>query len=183
MDQQAPIPEPSRSEVVSDIRAAGLNAQLDLVRTGVVNPAVVVYQNTAWAPVHSAVAPASLETMRIDDPAPAVVVREGPVEWSGQTRAERSLFASWEPSSRWTLSIDGRVMPRVDVGPVGMGFDTAPAGGATTATFRYNTSDLHRIVLGVQAVAWIVLIAIRRWLIGQARRSARRNDARSDRMR
>lgn len=183
MDQQAPIPEPSRREVVTDVRAAGLNAQLDLVRTGVVNPAVVVYQNTAWAPVHSAVAPSSLDTMRLDDPAPAVVVREGPVEWTGQTRAERSLFASWEPSTRWTLRIDDRAMPRVDVGSVGMGFDTATAGGSTNAVFSYETSDLHRLVLGVQACAWVALIAIRRWLVGQARRSTRRNEARLDRSR
>ena len=49
MDQQAPVPEVSRREVVSDVRAAGLNAQLDLVRTGVVNPAVTIFDNTAWA--------------------------------------------------------------------------------------------------------------------------------------
>ena len=183
MDQQAPIPEPSRGELVSDIRAAGLNAQLDLVRTGVVNPAVVIYQNTAWAPVHSAVAPSSLETLRLDDPAPAVVIREGPVEWSGQTRAERSLYASWEPSSRWTLSIEDRVMPRVDIGPVGMGFDTATAGESTSATFGYKTTDLHRLVLGVQTLAWIVLIGTRRWLVGQTRRNARRNAPKSDQTR
>jgi len=34
MDQQAPVPEVSRREVVSDIRAASLNGQLDLVSDG-----------------------------------------------------------------------------------------------------------------------------------------------------
>lgn len=180
MDQQAPIPEVSRSSVVSDVRAAGLNGQLDLVRTGVVNPAVIVYSNTAWAPVHSAVAPAALDPLRITDAAPAVVDRDGHVDWSGQTRAERSLYASWEPSPRWTLEIDGTVMPRVDVGSVGMGFDTAAAGGETMARFSYQTNDMHRLILGLQAAAWIALIGVRRWSVGQSRRAARRDAARSE---
>lgn len=182
MDQQAPIPEVSRRSLVSDVRAAGLNGQLDLVRTGVVNPAVIVYRNTAWAPVHSAVAPATLEPLQIADPAPAVVARDSHVEWSGQTRAERSLFASWEPSSRWTLEIDDNAMSRVDVGTVGMGFDTSSAGGATNARFVYNTADSHRLILGLQAAAWVALIGLRRWLVGQGRRVARRDLARSERV-
>lgn len=181
MDQQAPIPEVSRRSVVTDVQAAGLNGQLDLVRTGVVNPAVVVYRNTAWAPVHAAVAPAALETLRIDDPAPAVVSRSGPAEWTGQTRVERSLFASWEPSPRWRLLIDGRAVPRVDVGAVGMGFDTSPAGDSTAAVFAYETTDLHRIIVSVQAAAWLLLIAARRWIVGQSSRDARRGAAQSER--
>lgn len=180
MDQQAPIPEVSRSSVVSTVRAAGLNGQLDLVRTGVVNPAVIVYRNTAWAPVHSAVAPASLQPIRISDAAPAVVTRDSHVDWSGQTRAERSLYASWEPSPRWTLEIDDKVMPRIDVGTVGMGFDTSTAAGSTTARFSYKTNDIHRLILGLQAAAWVALIAVRRWLVGQGRRVARRDVARSE---
>lgn len=180
MDQQAPIPEVSRRAVVTDVRAAGLNAQLDLVRTGVVNPAVVVYRNTAWAPVHAAVAPADLDSLRITDPAPAVVTRDDHAEWSGQTRAERSLYASWEPSPRWRLQIAGQVMPRVDLGPVGMGFDTSPAVGETSAVFSYETADSHRLILGVQAAAWVVLLAARRWIVGQANRNARRLVARSE---
>lgn len=173
MDQQAPIPEVSRRSVVSDIRAAGLNGQLDLVQSGVVNPAVTVYRNTAWAPVHSAVPPTALETQRIDDAVAAVVERSGQSSWTGQTRVERSLYASWEPSQRWSLLVEGEAMPRVDVGTVGMGFDTAPAGDATNAVFAYRTSDLHRLVVLVQAGAWIAVVALHRWLIGQERRRAR----------
>lgn len=182
MDQQAPIPEVSRQSVVSDIRAAGLNGQLDLVQSGVVNPAVTVYRNTAWVPVHSAVAPTALETQRIDDAVAAVVERSGPASWTGQTRVERSLFASWEPSQRWSLLIDGNAMPRVDVGTVGMGFDTSPAGEATNAEFVYRTSDAHRLVVLVQAAAWIAVVALHRWLIGQERRRARQAVAHEERV-
>lgn len=183
MDQQAPIPEVSRRSVVSDVRAAGLNGQLDLVQAGVVNPAVAVYRNTAWAPVHSAVAPVELETRRIEDAVPAVVEREGPAQWTGQTRVERSLYASWEPSARWSLLIDDQAMPRVDVGTVGMGFDTTSAGTATNAVFGYSTGEMHRLILVAQAGAWIVLIVVQRWLIGQGRRQTRLIVSREERAR
>lgn len=173
MDQQAPVPEVSRRAVVSDVRAAGLKGQLDLVRTGVVNPAVVVYRNTAWAPVHSAVAPASLDPLRIDDANPAVVERADHAVWEGQTREERDVFASWEPSPRWILTLDDRVVPRIDVGSVGMAFDTSSTSGATNARFVYETEDAHRLILGLQAAAWLVLVAWHRWIVGSERRQRR----------
>ena len=173
MDQQAPVPEVSRREVVSDIRAAGLNAQLDLVRTGVVNPAVTVFDNTAWVPVNSAVVPSQLETLRITDALPAVVDRVEDLRFEGQTRAERNLFASWEPSPRWVLTANGAAVARLDGGDVGIGFDTASL-GAIDAVLSYETSDMHRLIVVAQAIGWVVLIAVRRWLIGRARREGRR---------
>lgn len=173
MDQQAPVPEVSRREVVSDVRAAGLNAQLDLVRTGVVNPAVTVFNNTAWAPVNSAVAPDELASLRITDPLPAVVDRVDALVFEGQTRAERDLFASFEPVAGWTLTANGAPVPRVDVGDVGIGFETSPL-GAVDATLRFETSDAHRIIGFVQIGAWVLLFAVRRWVIGRAQQRARR---------
>lgn len=181
MDQQAPVPEVSRREVVSGIRAAGLNAQLDLVRTGVVNPAVTVFDNTAWVPVNSAVVPGELETLRITDALPAVVDRVEQLQFEGQTRAERNLFASWEPSPRWVLSANGNAVPRIDVGDVGIGFDTASL-GAIDATLSYETSDTHRLVVVAQAIGWVALIGVRRWLIGRARRDDRRVQAAAERV-
>jgi hypothetical protein len=174
MDQQAPVPEVSRREVVSDVRAAGLNGQLDLVRTGVVNPAVVVYTNTAWAPVHSAIAPSSLDPLRIDDANPVVVERLEHVVWEGQTREERDMFASWEPSPRWTLTLDDRVVPRIDIGTGGMAFDTSSISGATNARFSYETEVSYRLILVLQAAAWLVLFAGHRWVVGGERRLRRR---------
>ena len=181
MDQQAPVPEVSRREVVSDVRAAGLNAQLDLVRTGVVNPAVTVFDNTAWIPVNSAVVPSQLEASRITDALPAIVDRVAHLEFEGQTRAERNLFASWEPSPRWVLEADGSAVPRIDIGDVGIGFDSASL-GAVDAVLRYETSDAHRIVAIAQVVAWIALVGLRRWLIGRERRDDRRIQAVAERV-
>lgn len=181
MDQQAPVPEVSRSEVVSDVRAAGLNAQLDLVRTGVVNPAVTVFNNTAWAPVTSAVAPDELSTLRITDPLPAVVDRVDALAFEGQTRAERDLFASFEPSAGWTLTANGVTVPRVDVGDVGIGFESSPL-GAVDATLRFETSDTHRIIAFVQVAMWVLLFAIRRWVVGRAQQRARREVAIAERI-
>ena len=182
MDQQAPVPEVSRREVVSDVRAAGLNAQLDLVRTGVVNPAVTIFDNTAWTPVHSAVAPNEMEdVLRITDPLPAIVDRVQHLEFSGQTRAERDLFASWEPTSRWTLLADGNAVQRIDVGDVGIGFESSSL-GAVDAVLSYETSDEHRLISIAQAIGWIALFGLRRWLIGRARRDDRRELAAAERV-
>ncbi len=182
MDQQAPVPETALSEVVSDFRAVGLNAQLDLVRTGVVNPAVTVFNNTAWAPVHSAVAPTALDPLRITDAQPAVVERTGAVTFEGQTRAERDVYASWEPSPRWTLRSGESVVARIDVGSVGMGFASSDVADTTDAVFSYQTADSHTIIVYLQAAGWIVLFAVRRWAIGVARRDRRRDLAVAERV-
>ncbi len=181
MDQQAPVPEVSRREVVSDIRAAGLNAQLDLVRTGVVNPAVTVFDNTSWIPVNSAVVPSELETSRITDALPAIVDRVEHLQFEGQTRAERNVFASWEPSPRWVLEANGSAVPRIDVGEVGVGFDSATI-GAVDAVLRYETPDSHRIIAIAQIASWVVLLGVRRWLIGRERRDDRRVQAAAERV-
>ncbi len=181
MDQQAPVPEPSRRVAVADSRAAGFASQLDLVRTGVVNPAVVVYENTARVPLHAAVAPAVLENLRLDDPAPVVVDRDGPDAWTGQVRTTRNVYAAWEPSERWTLTVGGTTMPRLDIGSVGMGFETESVTDVGDARFSYATSEVHRMVLGVQAFGWAVLVFLRRWIVGRERREVRLVEARAER--
>lgn len=173
LDRQVPVPEPGRAERVSATQADGFAGQLDLVRSGVVNPAVVVYENTAWAPVNSAVSPAAVESLRLDDAAPAVITRQAHDEWVGQVRAGRSMYAALEPTSRWSLEIDGRIRPRIDVGPVGMAFEGIADSDVTAASFTYETNDLHRLVLGVQTFAWLVLIFLRRWIVGRGRRMSR----------
>ncbi|NNC79123.1 MAG: glycosyltransferase family 2 protein [Acidimicrobiales bacterium] len=170
LDRQVPLPEPGRAELASSVQADGFAAQLDLVRSGVVNPAVVVYENTAWAPLNSAVSPAALETLRVDDAAPAVVFRTSHDEWTGQVRAGRSVYSALEPSSRWSLTIDDQVRPRVDVGPVGMAFDGLTDSEVTAASLVYETNDIHRLVLGAQTFAWLAMAFLRRWIVGRERR-------------
>ena len=181
MDQQAPVPEASRRDVVSDVRAATLNGQLDLVSDGVVNPAVTIYRNTAWAPVHSALAPASLDALQLNDADPAVSTRTGHASFSGQTRVERDVYASWQPSQRWTLEVDGRAAPRIETGEVGIGFQASQA-TSTEAELSYETSDSHRIVILLQAAAWLLLFAGRRWFVGEQRRVTRNEKARAERI-
>ena len=172
VDQQAPVPEVSRRNVVTDVEAAALNGQLDLVRDGVVNPAVTIYRNTAWAPVHSAVAPANLDPLRIEDAEPAVIERIGHDVFRGQTRDGRDIFASWDPSLPWVFSVDGQVAPRIDAGNTGIGFETA-ATPSTEAEFVFMTPALHRIIIGVQAIFWVLLFVGRRFLFSSERRQSR----------
>ena len=172
MDQQAPVPEVSRRELVSDIRAAELNGQLDLVRDGVVNPAVSVYRNTAWVPVNAAVAPGDLDRLQLVNADPAVVIRSAYDQFDGQTRLERNVYSAWEPSPRWVLTVDGAVAPRLDTDLPGMSFETSNA-NSTEASLIYTTSDRHRIVVVMQALAWFLLFAGRRWLVGEPRRRRR----------
>ncbi len=172
VDQQAPVPEISRARVVSDEQTAALNGQLDLVRDGVVNPAVAIYRNTAWAPVNSAVAPATLDPLRIEDAQPAVVQRVDHDTFQGQTRDGRDIFAAWEPSSRWVFTVDGQVAPRIDIGDEGLAFETAST-LSTSAELSFQTPVSHQIVIIAQGLAWALLFMARRFLFASERRAGR----------
>ncbi len=181
MDQQAPVPEVSRRIAVADTEAAGLSSQLDLVRTGVVNPAVVVYENTAHAPMHAALAPAALDANAVDDAAPALVTREAHDRWIGQVRAERDLYIAWAPLPGWDVTLDGTVVARRSDTEVGLGFDTSSLAGTRDAVLSYETAGNHRVVLILQALGWAALFFVRRWIVGRDRRRSRMIDARAER--
>ncbi len=172
VDQQAPVPEISRRDVVTTDQAAALNGQLDLVRDGVVNPAVAIYRNTAWAPINSAVAPTAFDPLRIADAEPAVVQRTGFETFQGQTRDGRDIFTSWQPSSQWTFTVDGQVAPRIDAGPNAMAFETAATPSAD-AQLNYQTPVLHQIVIAIQSLGWAILFMLRRYFFASERRAAR----------
>ena len=72
-------------------------------------------------------------------------------------------------------------MPRIEVGPVGMGFATAEL-GAVDATLQYETDDRHRIIVLVQALGWALLFVARRWFVGVDRRASRRAVAVAERV-
>ena len=174
VDQQAPVPEPSRRVAVADNAAATLSAQLDLVRTGVVNPAVVVYENTAWAPLHSGVAAVDISPLRLDDTAPVLTNRTGPDQWQGQTRAARSVYSAVEPSDRWTLRVDGNPVPGEVAGGVGLVFATEDVIDPTNASLTYSTPSSHRLLVVLQGVGLAALVVARRWAYGRERRGRRR---------
>ena len=54
--------------------------------------------------------------------------------------------------------------------------------GTTDAVFAYETADSHTIIVYVQAAAWIVLFAVRRWAVGGERRDRRRDLASVERV-
>ena len=117
-------------------------------------------------------APASLDPLRIEDGEPAVVERVGHERFRGQTRDGRDIFASWDPSLPWVFSVDGQVAPRIDVGATGIGFETA-ATPSTNADLAFQTPIEHRLIIAVQAVAWALLFAARRFLFSSERRESR----------
>ena len=172
VDQQAPVPEVSRRVLVTDDEAGALNGQLDLVRDGVVNPAVAIYRNTAWAPVVSAIDPANLAPLLMQNMEPAVVQRVGHDTFQGQTRVGRDVFASWEPLPQWIFTVDGTVAPRIEASEFSLAFETSSTPSAN-AVLSFETEISHRIIVIIQAVGWALLFMARRFLFASERRAVR----------
>lgn len=172
VDQQAPVPEVSRRLVVSGEQASALNGQLDLVRDGVVNPAVAIYRNTAWAPVVSAIDPLNLGPLLMENMEPAVVQRVDHDTFRGQTRDGRDVFAAWQPFPQWIFTVDGQVAPRLTASENSLAFETAST-PSLDAELSFETELSHRAIILIQAVGWSLLFIARRSLFSRERRTVR----------
>jgi GT2 family glycosyltransferase len=143
---------------------AGLRAQVDLRRVQS-DEALVIYQNVAWAP-HRALVPASaVEPSRQSGPdgasraelagsAPVVPRQRGVASWEGPLPAGRVLLSE-SASSRWELEVEGVSALRDRAFGWANGYDVDPAG---PGVLRFNTPLLHRLLLLVNAVVWLLVL-------------------------
>jgi hypothetical protein len=123
-----------------------LGSQLDL-RLLPSDPALDVYENTAWGPARSLLTPAAAAALPGGSGTGAdltgsqpVLSGSGPVRFSGPLPGAGTVLASEAPSGRWELTVDGRAADRDDAFGVANAF-TVPAAGP--ARLRYRTPLLR----------------------------------------
>jgi len=154
-----------------------LAGQLDL-RQKDIDDAYVVYENEAWIPERAmlpqAVAAASLEAgfeslVRTDLAGAKAMLpgSDGANAWTGEASAG-TVFASAPADGGWELSVDGTTMTRRPAFGWANAF-TVDRAGAATLSFATPLSRL--LLIGVQAVLWLVAVAV------AVRRSRRQDSA------
>jgi hypothetical protein len=146
--------------------------QVDLRRVES-DPAVIVYENAAWAPIRASLGPeaASAAAGRGLGAAARAEVGGSPVALPGSSAAFRvrgnvtpgPLLLAETASPRWSLQVDGR--PAVRRRAFGWANLFAPA-RAGRGVLRYRTSPLHWAAQVLEVALWAVLgaLALRNWI-------------------
>jgi GT2 family glycosyltransferase len=152
-----------------------VDQQLDLRAVPLSDPAVSLYENSAWAPIRSvltnddaaavgdagALLPAAA---RVDLAGSLPVLDEarGARRWDGDVPAG-TIWVAEQSSARWSLHVGGQKAARGEGFGWGSTFDVDEAG---PATLRYDTPLLHWAALAAQTAAWaavaVVLVRTRR---------------------
>ena len=139
-----------------DELSRALASQLDL-RLLPAEGAAVVYENEAWGPVRSLLdpaAPAPGSAGRGADLAAArpVLSGRGPQRFVGTVPGPGRLLVSESAHPSWHLAVGGRREGRRAASGVNL-FDVGSAGAGT---LQFRTPTLHYVLLGVQALVWLV---------------------------
>jgi len=140
-----------------------LRAQIDL-RLIEGDPAVVVYENAAWAPVVQVLPPGAIEASRRSGPdaarttelagAPPALTRTGPTRYEGPWPGPELYFAE-AFSSRWSFD---PAAGEASAHRKAFGWANAwSAPAAPDATLSYATSPLRYAALLLQLGLWFVL--------------------------
>ncbi|MBV8159292.1 MAG: glycosyltransferase family 2 protein [Acidimicrobiia bacterium] len=135
--------------------SAGLVAQLDL-RELPSDPALLVYENTAWGPLRAATPPVPDSRLGVDLsgahavlPSPRTQTR-----YAGTVPAANDVLVS-EASSRWSLDVAGRGTPRQR----SFGWaDRYAVDAGGHATLRYRTPALRYLAVLAELVLWVIVI-------------------------
>jgi len=156
-----------------------MDDQLDLRRVEA-DPAITLYENTAFAPARAAVTAdqaAALEEvsalaffdtivgLQAGDWQPAVTETSGHARYRGDVPTE-ALYLASASSGNWRLRVDGETASREKA----LGWANVfrlPAGG-DEAVLRYRTPVAHYGVIGIQVLLW--LFALRALLTRNGRR-------------
>jgi hypothetical protein len=150
-----------------------LRAQIDLKLIDT-DPAIVVYENAAWAPSVSVLPPAALEPSRGSGPesarttelagAPPALEATGPFRYEGAWPGPELLFSE-SYSSRWRFTVDGDAAAHRKA----FGWSNAYSEAAgDKGVLAYRTSPVRYAGLVLQGVLWFV--AARLVLQGMRRR-------------
>lgn len=149
-----------------------LASQLDLVQINV-NPAVTVYENSAWIPTRAllpssdagdmgseAVEPrdALAAATRTDfgDATSALGDEQGPTTFQGPVDGEGELYLASGPTDGWNLEVEGEEAERRAVFGWANAFDL-PRGG--TARLTFHTPLTRYLLIALQAALWILVLS------------------------
>jgi hypothetical protein len=174
VQRAAPSAQPALSRAASPQLLTGLASQLDLRRIDS-DSAVVVYENAAWVPARSLLAPAAVASSQSDDPAAArtaelsgatpVLERQlGPTSFSGTLGGPGTVLLSEATSDRWQLRVAGTGAPRVSAFGSVNTFNVTSAG---PATLSYQTPLVRTLGTVLQWLLWPVAVV---WLWRRHRR-------------
>jgi len=153
---------------------AALGEQLDLVEVAV-NPSVLVFRNTAWAPVRAALPPdidldvpngylAAAISVDLTGADPVLRTDRGYARYEGDVPAG-DVYLAAASSAGWHLRVDGRSAERTKA----LGWANAFTVGEGRATLSYRTPVIRYLALLLEIVIWVVVVrAARR--AGAARR-------------
>jgi hypothetical protein len=159
-----------------------LGAQLDLEEVGV-DPALLVFENTAWAPIRSALP----ETVDLDDSGdgrddpvaealsraaatdlsgatPVLPDQSGFTDFSGPVESGELIYQGTAPFGAWRLQVDGTTIDPQPAFGFGSAFPVENGGDAELTHDR----DVGRVILLLAQIALWVVVAFR-----LARRRAR----------
>lgn len=157
-------PAPIRSGAMAisppDDVLAALGAQIDL-RLVESDPALVVYENAAWAPAVSVLPPEAVEASRRPDldaartaelaGAPRALDSTGPTRYVGEWPGPELFFAE-AYSRRWSFEVAGRPADHRKA----FGWANAfTAGPGPEATLRFRTSPLRYAALLLESGLWV----------------------------
>jgi GT2 family glycosyltransferase len=160
------VPAP---EGVSDTLAS----QLDLEEVGV-DPALLVYENTAWAPVRSAlpesVVPADGDE-DVDDPVaealsqaavadlsgarPVLPDQNGFTDFSGPVESGDVIYSGTGPFGAWNLEVDGTAIDPQPAFGFGSAFVVDEGGDAELS---HDRDLLRAVLLLVQIALWVAVL-------------------------
>lgn len=182
-ERLAPQPFATEEHPLNPAVADALASQLDLEQINV-NPAVTLYENSAWIPTRALLPESGVGDMGpgpvsprealaaeaatdFGDATAALGDTRGPSTYRGPVDGQGELYLASGPTSGWRLSVDGEEAPRRTAFGWANAFDL-PRGG--TATLSYDTPVTRYLLLFVQAALWILVIARVRRPVPPARR-------------
>lgn len=143
-----------------------LSRQLDLKRR-FASPDLVVFENTAWIPVRSVLGAAGA-TSSASAGAESMIATDisGGVAFPGVVSPDDPSASALEPgtvhlavpfTSKWSLEINGEQVPVRPAFGLTNAYDVT---GPGAARLTYSTSTLHRVLVALQVVAWVVLVFV-----------------------
>jgi hypothetical protein len=137
-----------------DVRA-GLAAQLDL-RQLPSDPALLVYENTAWGPLRAATESAPESRLGVDLSGATSVLpgRRPQTKYNGPVPAGNDVLVA-EDSGHWTLDVAGHGVTR----HTSFGWaDRYQAGEGGRSTLSYGVPLLRYLAVLVEIALWVVVI-------------------------
>jgi hypothetical protein len=143
-----------------------MSDQLDLRRVEA-DPAITIFENTAFAPVRAALDDGQADavaspnlfsvaaTLDLSGARPVLGDGAGHARWDGAVTAP-AVFVAEAASSRWSLTVDGEDAERAKA--LGWANVFSVAGDGGRGELRYETPLLHRGVIALQVVLWLVAV-------------------------